>query len=315
MPDTPIKLTLEADWGTSETKKGDKKLHGRIYRIKAGQYMFVSAAYDGSKIKFRAWPCTRAGKHEHNPMFVGTDMTIGRFLARFGYINEESGRKQREARLIDTMDDTTADGSPLKVATYHVFPPMGGQHRTSTVTVTTRPVGRSNIRTVRVDYPDGTHDVSESIGWDTDAQALGKLGITVVDSNEPDWHTTARDLLTQAMRRNHDDGGIIQLGGGNWDALLDVRCDRPDLTAWSEQWVYTYTVNSHGVGEFTPAPRNPRLPRHAHRDRTSMIRALFIEGASGTYTRMDAETLFDQWLSDEHEGMGTPLALTEAADA
>ena len=77
MPDTPIKLTLEADWGTSETKKGDKKLHGRIYRIKAGQYMFVSAAYDGSKIKFRAWPCTRAGKHEHNPMFVGTDMTIG----------------------------------------------------------------------------------------------------------------------------------------------------------------------------------------------------------------------------------------------
>lgn len=314
--DAPIKLTLKADWGISRSKKGDKKLHGRIYRAKDGSYLFVSASYDGVKVKFRAWPCTRSGKHEQRPLFMGTDTTITQFLSRFGYLNEETGQYQREAHLLDIVEDEAADGSPMEIATYHVSPPMGGSQRTSTVEVITKYVGNSNLKCVRVTYPDGVCDVNESIGWDTDAQALGKLGITVADETEPVWDTTAHDLLMDAMRRNRDDDNdLLQLSGGNWDARLDTRTDRPELTAWSRRYVYAYTVNGSGMGCFLPAPRNPRLPRHARANRTRMIRELFADGASGTYSREDAETVFDRWLADERMGMGRTLTVPGDVDA
>ena len=311
MSDAPIKLTLKADWGISESKTGDKKLHGRIYRSgKDGSFMFVSAAYDGDKVKFRAWPCTRTGQHDKKPRFCGTDLTINEFLSRFGYINVEDGNYQRHAHLTDLTEETAADGSPMEIATYHVSPPLGSSRQTSTVEVVTKYVGRnSNVRAVRVIYPDGTLDTTESIGWDTDAQALGKLGISVTDTDDSDWVTTPRRLLADAMRHNHDTGDIIQLGGGNWDAQIDVRTDRPDLTAWTEQYVYTLTADGDNTAVFTPAPRNPRLPRHARSTRTKTIRALFIEGASGTYTRKAAATLFDEWYADEHAGMDRPLTI------
>ena len=311
MSDAPIKLTLKADWGISESKTGDKKLHGRIYRSgKDGSFMFVSAAYDGDKVKFRAWPCTRTGQHDKKPRFCGTDLTINEFLSRFGYINVEDGNYQRHAHLTDLTEETAADGSPMETATYHVSPPLGSSRQTSTVEVVTKYVGRnSNVRAVRVIYPDGTLDTTESIGWDTDAQALGKLGISVTDTDDSDWVTTPRRLLADAMRHNHDTGDIIQLGGGNWDAQIDVRTDRPDLTAWTEQYVYTLTADGDNTAVFTPAPRNPRLPRHARSTRTKTIRALFIEGASGTYTRKAAATLFDEWYADEHAGMDRPLTI------
>lgn len=316
MPDTPTKLTLKADWGIAESRTG-KRLHGRIYRSnKDGGYMFVSAAYDGAQVQFRAWPCNRNGEHERLPRYTGTDTTIGRFLSRHGYLNVETGEYPREARLTDLAEDTADDGSPMEIATYHVSPPIGSANPVSSVEVVTKYVGaNSNIRAVRITYPDGACDITESIGWDTDAQALGKLGISVIDPDEPDWSITGLDLLEDAMRRNRDDGDIVRLGGGNWDTILDIRTDRPELTAWTDRWVYKYTVNGDGLGGFVAAPRNPRLPRNARANRAAMIRTLFIEGASGTYSPDDAAALFDQWLKDERDGMGLPLDAQESAHA
>lgn len=297
------KLKLSTDWGVRKSKRGNILLHGRVYRnicSSEEQYLFVCASYNGSNIRIQAWECNPNGKHAKEPLYSSTNMNINQFLDLHGYIIVDHAQYKRHATLLDVRDMTTASGEPVEVATYHVSPAIGGAYAINELTVTTQYVGTSTIKRISTTYTDGETDQTDSIGWETDAQALTRIGIRVIDADEVRCRTTANALLEQAMIQANDSTDIICRIDGNWGGIIDTRIDDLDLTAWSEKNVYTYT-NDQGVGMFKPLRRNPPLTNKIRKHTDVLVREGFVNGVAGNIGRDEAIRIFESWLKAKQE--------------